>query len=184
MVRIFLYIHGTLSKKPAMLKNYFLVALRNFRRNKTFSLINILGLSIGISASLVIFLLVQYDFSFDKFEKDGSRIYRVVADFKSPKITGFNNCLPEPWVDAVKKQVTGLELVAPFRTLDNTRVTIPYPDPNHPLSLHKQKDLVVVDGNYFKMLGYAWVAGTPATAVAQPYQVVLTAKNAKLYYKS
>ncbi len=167
-----------------MLKNYFLVALRNFWRNKTFSLINILGLSIGISASLVIFLLVQYDFSFDKFEKAGPRIFRVVADFKSPKMTGHNNCLSEPWADAVKKQVTGLDLVAPFRTLDDTRVTIPYPDPNHPLSLHKQKDLVVVDANYFNMLGYTWLAGTPATAVAQPYQVVLTARNARLYYKS
>ena len=167
-----------------MLKNYFLVALRNFRRNKIFSAINILGLSIGISASLVIFLLVQYDFSFDKFEKNGSLIYRVVADFKSPKMTGHNNCLSEAWVDPVKNQVTGLKLVAPFRTLDNTRVTIPYPDPNHPLSLHKQKDLVVVDGDYFTMLGYTWLAGTPATAVAQPYQVVLTARNAKLYYKT
>ncbi len=62
-----------------MLKNYFLVALRAFRRNKVFSFINIVGLSIGISASLVIYLLVQYDFSFDKFEKDGARIYRVIV---------------------------------------------------------------------------------------------------------
>ncbi len=66
-----------------MLKNYFLVELRTFRRNKTFSFINVIGLSIGISASLVIFLLVQYDFSFDKFEKDGARIYRVVAHGKN-----------------------------------------------------------------------------------------------------
>ncbi len=167
-----------------MLKNYFLVALRNFWRNKTFSLINIIGLAIGISASLVIFLLVQYDFSFDKFEKDGSRIYRVVADFKSPKNTGYNNCLSEPMGDAVKKEVSGLEMVAPFRTLDDTRITIPYPDVNHPLVLHKQKDLALVDGNYFNMIGYTWLAGSPKTAVAQPYQVVLTEKNARLYYAS
>src|ERR1700743_1315796 len=117
-----------------MFKNYLVVALRTFRHNKTFSLINIIGLSIGISASMVIFLLVQYDFSFDKFEKDGSRIYRVVADFKSPKNSGYNNCLSEPMGDAIKKEVTGWELVVPFRTMDNTRVTIPYPDPNHALS--------------------------------------------------
>jgi len=165
-----------------MLKNYFRVALRNFWRNKTFSFINILGLSIGISASLVIFLLVQYDFSFDKFEKDGSRIYRVVVDYKGPKNTGHNGCLSEPWADAIKKSVTGTAMVVPIRTLDNTRVTIPYPDPNHPLSLHKQKDLLAADANYFNMLGYTWLAGSPSTAVAQPYQVVLTEKNAKLYY--
>ncbi len=64
-----------------MVKNYFIVAFRNFRHNKIFSLINILGLAIGISASLVIYLLVNYHFTFDKFEKDNDRIYRVVSNF-------------------------------------------------------------------------------------------------------
>jgi len=53
-----------------MLTNYFRVALRSFRHNKLFSLINIGGLAIGISAALVIYLIVQYEFSFDKFHKD------------------------------------------------------------------------------------------------------------------
>src|SRR3569833_3800164 len=110
-----------------MLKNYFLVSLRNFRRNKTFSLINILGLSIGISASLIIFLLVQYDFSFDKVEKDSARIYRVVSDGKNDHGAWHNNCLAEPMGGATQKEVTGLDIVAPFRTLSNTRVTVTYP---------------------------------------------------------
>jgi uncharacterized BrkB/YihY/UPF0761 family membrane protein len=63
-----------------MLKNHFLVASRNFWRNKSFSLINVLGLSIGISAALVIFLIVYYEFSYDRFEPEGERIYRVVLD--------------------------------------------------------------------------------------------------------
>ena len=165
-----------------MLKNYFLVAIRNFWRNKTFSLINIIGLSIGISASLVIFLLVQYDFSFDKFEKDSSRIYRVVADFKNQRETGHNNCLSEPMGAAAKKEVPGLEIVAPMRTLDETRVTIPFPDANHPLILRKQKDLVAIDENYFGIIDYTWLAGSPTASLQQPYQVVLTEKNARLYY--
>ena len=63
-----------------MFTNYFKIAFRNVWRNKTFSVINIFGLAIGISASLVIFLIVQYDFSFDKFEKDAGHIYRLVSD--------------------------------------------------------------------------------------------------------
>ena len=165
-----------------MLRNYFLTALRNFWRNKTFSLINIIGLSIGISASLIIFLLVQYDFSFDKFEKDGSRIYRIVADFKNSKHEGHSNCFSEPMADAVKKEVSGLEMVVPFHTLNATRVTISWPDAKNPLVFRKQKDLVAVDTNYFKMIGYTWIAGSPATSVAQPYQMVLTEKNARLYF--
>ena len=165
-----------------MLKNYFLVALRAFWRNKTFSLINIVGLSIGISASLIIFLLVRHDFSYDKFEKDGARIYRVVNDGVNKNGIWHNNCLSEPMGGVVKKEVTGLETVAPFRTLYETRVTIPYPDPNHPIILRKQKDLLAADGNYFNLVGYDWLAGSPATAAEQPYQVVLTETNARRYY--
>ncbi|HVU55408.1 MAG TPA: FtsX-like permease family protein [Puia sp.] len=165
-----------------MLKNYFLVALRTFRRNKIFSFINIASLSIGISASLVIFLLVQYDFTFDKFEKDRSRIYRVVAHGTNSNGSWQNGCLSEPMGAAAKKEVSGLEIVAPIRTLDETRVTIPYPNVNNPVVLRKQKDIIAADANYFDIVGYTWLAGSPATASQQPYQVVLTEKNARLYY--
>src|SRR5580698_6609713 len=132
-----------------MLKNYFLVALRTFRRNKTFSFINIVGLSIGISASLVIFLLVQFDFTFDKFEKDATRIYRVVEHGKNDHGSWQWGDLAEPMGAAAKSEVSGIEIVAPFHTFDETRVTIPYPDPNHPIVLRKQKDLIAADANYF-----------------------------------
>lgn len=64
-----------------MLKNYLTIAIRTLLKSKVFSGINILGLSIGISASLEIYLLVNYHFTFDKFEKDNERIYRVVSNF-------------------------------------------------------------------------------------------------------
>ncbi len=166
-----------------MLKNYFIVALRNFWRNKTFSFINIVGLSIGISASLIIFLLVHYDFSFDKFEKDGGRIYRVVAEGTS--FTGetyHGNALSEPMGAAVEKDLTGIDLVVPFRTADETRVTIPYPDARQPLILRKQKDLVYCDSRYFNLIRYTWLTGSASSSLQQPYQVVLTEKSARLYY--
>jgi len=165
-----------------MLKNYFLVALRSFRRNKTFSFINIAGLAIGISASLVIYLLVQYDFNFDKFEKDGARIYRVVVHGRNDNGTWQSGWLPEPMGAAAKKEVSGLELVAPIRTLDEVRVTIPYPNVNNPVVFRKQKDIVAADANYFNLIGYTWLTGSPATATQEPYQVVLTEKNARLYF--
>ena len=125
-----------------MLKNYFLVALRSFRRNKTFSFINIVGLSIGISASLVIYLLVQYDFSFDKFEKDSFRIYRVTLHGNNQGGEFKYGDVCEPMGDAAKKEISGLEIVAPFHTLDGTRVTIPYPNSNNPSVYRDQKDVI------------------------------------------
>jgi putative ABC transport system permease protein len=165
-----------------MLKNYFLVALRNFRRNKTFSFINIIGLSIGISASLVIYLLVQFDFSFDKFQQNAGNIYRVTLHGTEQGGTFQYGDVCEPMAAAAKKEVTGLALVAPFHTLDETRVTIPYPSANNPAVFRKQKDVIVADANYFNLLGYTWLAGTAATTTNNPYEVVLTEKNAKLYY--
>src|ERR1700749_1934370 len=99
-----------------MLKNYFRVAFRNFWRNKAFSTINILGLAIGISASLIIFLLVFYDFTFDKFEKDGSRIYRITATGTFQGNTYHGTALSEPMGPAVEKDLTGFDVVVPFTT--------------------------------------------------------------------
>ncbi len=165
-----------------MLKNYFLVALRNFWRNKTFSLINILGLAIGISASLVIFLIVDYDFSFDHFEKDRDRIYRVGSDFTTGGQTASYGDVSAAMPAAIQKEMTGIELVAPFRTWDETKVTIPFPDANRPVVLKKQKDQIYTDDRYFSLIHYDWLAGSPATSLGQPYQVVLTEKNARLFY--
>ncbi|WP_295798809.1 hypothetical protein [Mucilaginibacter sp.] len=64
-----------------MIKNYFKIAFRSFRQHKLFTLINVVGLSIGISTALVIYLIVNYDYTFDKFHKDGDRIYRVVSNY-------------------------------------------------------------------------------------------------------
>ncbi|HEY4209599.1 MAG TPA: FtsX-like permease family protein [Puia sp.] len=165
-----------------MFKSYFRVALRNFWRNKAFSSINILGLAIGISASLIIFLLVYYDFTFDKFEKDSDRIFRIVASGTSEGNTWHTNSLAEPMGPAVEKELTGLETVAPFRTLDQTRVSIPYPDASRPKVFKKQKDIVYADGRYFDLIKYSWLAGSSAVSLKEPYQVVLTEKNARLYF--
>ena len=165
-----------------MLKNYFLVALRNFWRNKTFSLINILGLAIGISASLVIYLLVYYDFTFDKFEKDRDRIFRVVATGTFQGNTWHGNALPEPMGPAVAKDLSGMDVVAPLTTADEIRVTIPSSDKGHPKVFKKQKDGVYVGKEYFDLIPYTWLMGSPAASLKEPYQVVLTEKNARLYF--
>lgn len=164
-----------------MLKNYFLVALRNFRRNKLFSFINVVGLAIGISASLIITLLVWYDFSFDRFEKDRARIYRVVSEWNFQGNISHWGCTTAAMGPAMK-DLTGLELVAAFRTADELKVTIPWPDAGRPQVLKKQKDIVFADEKYFDLIHYDWLAGSPKTSLKEPYQLVITASNARLYF--
>src|ERR1700732_618108 len=95
-----------------MIKNYFKIALRGFWKHKLFTLINIIGLSIGISAGLVIYLIVHFDFTFDKYHRDGDRIYRVVTNFSYSGLPAYNAGVCGPLPDAAKTQVTGLENVA------------------------------------------------------------------------
>src|ERR1700749_3038738 len=107
-----------------MIKNYFKIAFRNFKRHKLFTFINIIGLSIGISTALVIFLIVQYDLTFDKFHKDSDRIYRVVTNYTFAGEPIFNGGVTGPLADAVKKEVTGLTTSAPLFSVGQYNVLV------------------------------------------------------------
>ena len=85
-----------------------------FFRHKLFSAINVLGLTIGISSALVIFLIVYYEFSFDTFEKDRDRIYRVVLDAKFGGNEGHSAAVPAPLGSAIQNEVTGVEKTIPI----------------------------------------------------------------------
>jgi len=166
-----------------MIKNYFKTAIRNFRSNKVFSSINILGLAIGISASLVIFLIIQYDLGFDKFQQDRERIYRIVTNSKFSGNEYPNSGVPLPMADAVRSEVTGIDITAGFNTWnEDAKVSIPKESGNDPLVFKKQTRIIFADKNYFDIIHYKWLAGSPATALTQPYQVVLTQSNARLYF--
>ncbi|HVX27547.1 MAG TPA: FtsX-like permease family protein [Parafilimonas sp.] len=166
-----------------MLKNYLKTAWRNIIRNKFFSLINIIGLAIGISASLVIYLIVSYDLSFDKFEKNGDRIYRVVSDMKFPDNDFKNSGLPMPLNQAIQKDLTGIEMFVPLSTPNgDINVSIASATGNTPDKYKKQKDIVYVDNNYFNMLSYTWLAGSPQNSLHDPFTTVLTESRAKAYF--
>src|SRR3954463_9086676 len=70
-----------------MLKNYFKIAFRNLWRHKIFSSINIMGLAVGMTACFLIFLYVKFELSYDSFHKKSDRIYKMVADIKTPSET-------------------------------------------------------------------------------------------------
>ncbi|HMI63305.1 MAG TPA: FtsX-like permease family protein, partial [Puia sp.] len=167
-----------------MLKNYFIAAIRNFRRNKLFSLINVLGLSIGISASLIIYLVVHYDFSFDRFEKNGDRIYRVVSEFAFDGNPGHNRGVPAPLGDAIQKEVPGLEEVSMFRWFNVDKLAVRGPDPSKPKVFRNQDGIIFADRHYFSLLPYRWLAGSPATALQEPGKVILAETAAKLFFPS
>jgi len=164
-----------------MLKNYFTVAIRNFWRNKFFAFINITGLSIGISAALIIFLIVSYDLGFDKFHKDGDRIYRVTSNLV---VMGEDNLGPgvnSHLAEAVSTELTGVDAVVPLYTWDKYPSITVAGSTGKQVVLKGQKNIVFTDAAYFTVFNYTWVAGK-ASSLNQPYQAVITESAARLYF--
>ncbi|MGN6490864.1 MAG: ABC transporter permease [Agriterribacter sp.] len=166
-----------------MFKNYLVIALRAFVKSKALTGINILGLSIGISASLVIYLLAHYHFSFNESEKDKERIYRVVSNFNFSGAVYHNSGVHDPMGAAVKKELTGLDAVVNLRLWNGQpKISVSATGSKNKAVFKRQKDFVFADSNYFNMVGYEWLAGSPTTSFKHPYQIVLTESYAQLYF--
>jgi putative ABC transport system permease protein len=166
-----------------MIKNYLLVAFRTIIRSKLYAAIHILGLSIGISASLVIFLIVRYEFSFDKFEKDSDRIYRVVIDMKVSGLQGYSAAVPAPLGAAIQDEVSGVQYTVPVMTFQgDARVNVEVMQNGKPVVFKHQDGVVFTNSDYFELLPYNWVAGSPQGSLKEPFSVVLTESRARLYF--
>ncbi|MDE3213081.1 MAG: ABC transporter permease [Bacteroidota bacterium] len=162
-----------------MLKSYFKTAVRNFLKNKLVTIINLLGISIGISAAIIVFLIIQYDYSFDKYEPQRSQLYRVVQETQDWKIAR----APEPMTQALRSNVPGIDRIAPIvQYFDwNNIVSVPEGKPRSVSIFHSQKQVAFVDENYFKVFPHQWLAGNSAS-LKQPYNVILSRSDAQLYF--
>jgi len=167
-----------------MLKNFFIVTLRNLWRYKFFSFINIVGLAIGLSASLVIFMIVSYEFSFDQFESDKDRVYRIVLDMNRDGFESHSAAVPAPLSQVVKDAVPGIEQAIPiFSFPGDTKADVHINRSEDKLiTFKKQEAIVFTNLNYLHLLNYRWIAGDPSTALIQPFQVVLTQSRASKYF--
>ncbi|TMI93152.1 MAG: FtsX-like permease family protein [Bacteroidetes bacterium] len=163
-----------------MFKNYLVVAFRNFWRKKVFSLINIAGLAIGISAALVIYLIVHYEFSYEKFQKDRNRIYRVVTNMHFPDQDFKNAGVPGPLPSAVRSEIPGVEKSTVFWEANSMKITVP--ENENRKDFRKQDNIIYADDQYFQFFHYQWLVGSPDNALTGPHKVVLTASRARSYF--
>lgn len=164
-----------------MLKNYFKIALRNLQRHRLHSAINVLGLAIGISACLVIFLLVHYQQSFDTFHPDKERIYRVYTVY-SGLFDAKNSGIAFPIPNAIRKECTGVEAVGHFLTLSGLKVSTGDQQKQHKV-FEEQNTIIAAEPDYFRVFeSYHWLAGTPQSSLGEPFKVVLTESRARFYF--
>jgi putative ABC transport system permease protein len=160
-----------------MLKNYWMVAWRSLIRNKMYSLVNMLGLSLGICACLAIYLITRHELSYDNFHPDRDRIYCVDAVMHG----GHWNCVPGPMPEAMRREMTGFETVAAYQTCQAS-VTIPGGPNQKPKHFDDAGSIAIAEPQYFNIFRYQWLSGNAATSLAMPNSVVLTADKARQYF--
>jgi putative ABC transport system permease protein len=157
-----------------MLKNYLRTAFRNLWRHRGFSLLNIIGLTIGMVAFFLIFLYVRFELSYESMFSKADRIYRVVADIKTPTET-INASVPA-WAVPMHMRTEFQEVETATRVLkDDWMVT------KGDLHIHETEALDV-DSTFFSVFDLPLLKGNPRTALRDPNSIVLTEAAAKKYF--
>src|SRR5690606_36633887 len=165
-----------------MILNYVKITLRYLWRNRLFTALNILGLSIGICACWVIFRIVDYEFSFDKKHPDGERIYQITnrAIFEGEE-SGFGG-IPLAVYPALDQSIEGLELAVPVYHRYVVKVNAPQENAEPDLVFEEPENFTATTADYFKMVPYQWLIGDPRTALDAPDKIVLTESRALEYF--
>lgn len=160
-----------------MFKNYFSVAFRSLLKHKFYSVINILGLTVGVTCFLLIFLYVNHELSFDKYHTNADNIYRL--DFKgSLNGSDFDLALVGPPVaEAIKNDYP--EVVDALRFRQRGRYLVKSgPDKQN----IEERNLAFVDANLFNFFSINLVSGDKDKALAAPNTIVLSQRGAEKYF--
>src|SRR5579863_1230365 len=164
-----------------MLKSYWTSAWRMLIRHKVYTVVNILGLALGMCACLVIWVIVHYEFSFDRDHPDRALIYRVNSyeQYMKSKAEHMVPAVLPQIAPLIGKEVTGIGVVAPYELFDNSTAMIAGAKAQN----KKYPSSPVITGpEYFRIMPYAWLAGDELNALVNPFGVVLTEKRARLYF--
>lgn len=157
-----------------MIKNYIKIAWRNLIRNKGFSVTNILGLTIGMTCTIFIFLWVKDEVAFDKFHTNHDNIYQVMAtrDFKPTIFTDPNMVLP------LAKALDGgnPQIVRTVVTSHQESHLVEYNN------IKLKKDLYVASEQFFNIFTFKVLKGNPAEALKDPKSIIITESAAKAFF--
>ncbi len=165
-----------------MLKNYIKTTLRHLWRQRLFTVLNVLGLAIGISASWIIYRMVDYEFSFDKKHPDSEQIFQIVSRASSSDGTegGFAG-VSKGLLSPLLNDISGLKAVVPMYYRYSEMASINQ-DQEKPLNFDNPEKQVGTLSSYFEMIPYKWLAGDSKTALDAPNKVVLTQSRAQQYF--
>lgn len=158
-----------------MFKNFLISALRNFSRNKFYTLLNILGLSIGLAAFIFILLYVRDELTYDKFNKKHDRIYRIESNFNISNRHDLFAIVPIPMGPAFKLEFPEVESFCRLGDVGNSLFR--YGDKES-----YENNFYFADSTIFDIFTINCLEGDPKKALTEPFTIVLTETVAKKYF--
>lgn len=163
-----------------MLNGQLKILLRSFQAKKTFTVLNILGLAVGIAASVLIFLLIRYELGIDTFHAKRARIYRVVSTetYRNGTVE-FDGCAPKPLPDALRREFPQVE-----KSSATYRITEQFTIPTGEAMAEKQfkiKDTYFAEPELFSIFDFPWIAGNPET-LWEPFTAAITRSVAASWF--
>ncbi|SDP50263.1 duplicated orphan permease [Mucilaginibacter sp. OK268] len=167
-----------------MLKNYIKTAIRNLARHKSNAVINIAGLTVGFAAFLLIFLVVQYEQSFDSFHAKKDRIYRVVRVSRDLVKPSYRTGVPMPVTSTLRAELPQLTNTAAISNASDVQVIIPAKDGSAIKRFKEASGVFFAEPQFFQMFNFGLAAGDIKTAVSEPNTVLLTKDIASKYFGS
>ena len=156
-----------------MFKNYLKVAFRSLNKNRTYAFINILGLALGLAITILVFMFVKDEISYDKHWDASQRIYRTGIKFNMMGQQGDIPASCSPMAHTLRTEFTDVETATRLR-----------PQGGEVLMRHEQKTLYIqnstfADSTFFKVFDYKFVHGDPNTVLREENAIVLTEETAK-----
>jgi len=166
-----------------MFKNYFKTAFRSLIRNKNYTIINIAGLAAGIAVCMMIFIIIQYQTSFDDFHSKKERTYRVLTEShhaNAATIT-YGKSVPFPMPAALKTAFPQLEQIAPVYASHNDELQVLDANGTPVKNFKEQSGVFYTSPSFFKMFNFPLLAGS-YESLKDPDNVLLTKEIAENYF--
>lgn len=160
-----------------MLKNYLKIAYRNLIKNKIYTGINILGLTLGLTCCLLIFLQVKDEVSYDKFWKDQQHIYRVALERIYPDHVNLYAIIPDGFGEVFKDEIPEVEDATRLFTFGDFASMVQVDE-----DFYEERLVAMADSNFFEMFPIPMVSGDAKTALYQTSAFVVNKKTALKYF--
>ena len=168
-----------------MLRNYLTVALRNLSRHKSYTLLNLAGLTLGIVCCIVVFVLVRFELSFDDFHSEKESIYRVVRHTTSDEGVSTDRGVAFAMAKVLREESSRVSKVAMiFGNNDNQIDVLDQNMTDTGRRFNEIDGIAFVEPEFFTIFNFEWISGDPAVVLADPNSVALTEEMAIKYFGS